>query len=67
MNQAQEDTSTDPPLQAIMTVLRSCYGNLENPNFENVSATLCGSPYQSMIALFQSDGIYIYKVRVLQK
>lgn len=58
---SQEDTSADPRLQIIMTALHSCYGNLEDPNFQNVSTNLDASPYQSLIASLQSSGIDITK------
>lgn len=59
MSQPQHDTSDEATMQAIMTALRACYGNLEEPNYRKVTAILESDPYRPLIEELRSSGTEI--------
>jgi hypothetical protein len=59
MSQMRNNTSDDATVRAIMTVLRSCYGNLDAPDFRKVYAGMDSDRYRQLIEALRSGGIGI--------
>jgi hypothetical protein len=59
MSQVQGDRSDEAIVQKIVHALRSCYGRLDDPTFEKVSAKLASRPYKNLISALLASGLTI--------
>lgn len=59
MSQSRHDMPADATMQAIMAALRSCYGNLDDPDFRTVTAALRRDPHRPLIDALRLRGIEV--------